>query len=125
MNEQTKEWVKRAEDDLRVSRRESRVTDEPSYSAIAFHAQQSVEKYLKALLQEQKVAFTKTHDLVYLLEQILPLKPLWSVYRDKLERLNEYVVESRYPGMDIEKEEALHALKFAEEIKDVVIKELE
>lgn len=124
MKEETKEWIKRADDDLRVAKRESRVTDEPSYSAVCFHSQQSAEKYLKAFLQENQIAIIKTHDLVYLLELILPIKPLWSVYRDELERLNGYAVESRYPGMENSKEEALRALKFATEIKEVVLKEL-
>ncbi len=125
MKEETKEWIKRAEDDLRVAKRESRVTDEPSYSAVCFHSQQSAEKYLKAFLQEHEIAIIKTHDLVYLLELILPLRPLWSVYRDELERLNGYAVESRYPGMDNTKDEADRAVKFASEIKDAVVKDLQ
>jgi HEPN domain-containing protein len=38
MNEATKEWVIRAEDDYRVAKRESRVEEEPSYSAVCFHS---------------------------------------------------------------------------------------
>ncbi len=36
MKEETKEWMKRAEEDLRVAKREARVIDEPSYSAVCF-----------------------------------------------------------------------------------------
>ena len=34
---------------------------------IGFHAQQAVEKFLKAALSHHRVAFAKTHDLVQLL----------------------------------------------------------
>jgi HEPN domain-containing protein len=34
----------------------------------AFHAQQAAEKYLKALLTWRQIAFTKTHDIGFLLE---------------------------------------------------------
>ena len=84
MKEETKEWIDRAEQDFRVAKRESRVTEDPSYNVICFHAQQCVEKYLKAFLQEQEKEIIKTHDLVFLLDRIIPVKPLWSVYRNML-----------------------------------------
>ena len=62
MKEETKEWIDRAEEDFRVAKRESRVTEDPSYGAICFHAQQCVEKYLKALLQEQEKEVIKTRN---------------------------------------------------------------
>ena len=120
MKEETKEWIKRAEDDFRVAKREVKVVDEPSYSAVAFHAQQSVEKYLKAFLQEHSIFITKTHDLVFLLEQLLTIRPLWSVYRDGLEKINGYAVDSRYPGEEVVKEEAEYAVKFAGEIRTLI-----
>lgn len=124
MNAVTNEWLRRADDDLRVARRESKVTEEPSYSAVCFHAQQAAEKYLKALSIELSIPITKTHDLVFLLEQILPQRPLWSVYRSGLERLTIYAVETRYPGMEATKEEASGSLSFAEEIKKAVMAEM-
>ena len=125
MKEETEEWLKRAEDDIRVARREARVIDEPSYSAVCFHSQQAVEKFLKAFLQAYEIPITKTHDLVYLLELIIPIKPLWSVYRDGLERLNGYAVDSRYPGTEVIKEEADYAVKLAAEMRDVIRKEID
>ena len=113
MKEETKERID-------VAKRESRVTEDPSYNAICFHAQQCVEKYPKAFLQEQNNEIIKTHDLVYLLELILPIKPLWLVYRTMLEHLNDYAVSSRYPGEEITKEEAVQAVKFMSEIREVM-----
>jgi HEPN domain-containing protein len=125
MKEETKEWLKRAEDDLRVARRESRVTEDPSYSAVCFHSQQAVEKFLKAFLQEHDIPIIKTHDLVYLLQLVIPLRPLWAVYRDGLERLTSYAVDSRYPGEEPIKTEAEYAVRFASEMREVIRKEIE
>ena len=43
---------------------------------VCFHCQQSVEKYLKARLEEAAISFPKTHDLENLLMLLLPLEPL-------------------------------------------------
>ena len=52
----------------------------PIYNAICFHAQQCVEKYLKAWLQEANIPFPRTHDLKELLELIVPSVPIWQVW---------------------------------------------
>lgn len=120
MNEATEEWLNRAEDDFRVAKRETKVQDEPSFSAICFHSQQCAEKYLKAFLQENQITFVKTHDLVYLLELILPLKPLWSVYRSSLEILSSYAVDVRYPGEEATKVDAQRAFGIMGEIRVLI-----
>ncbi len=51
MNPLTQEWVNKGEGDFHTAERESRVTIAPNYDAICFHAQQCIEKYLKARLQ--------------------------------------------------------------------------
>ncbi len=57
------EWIKKAEDDLRVAQHEMEY-DQPSYDAICFHSQQCAEKYLKGFLTEYSVEFPRTHMLV-------------------------------------------------------------
>ena len=42
---------------------------------IAFHCQQAVEKYLKALLVRQQVEFPKTHDIRKLLGLVAEVHP--------------------------------------------------
>ena len=51
----TTEWVSKAEGDFLLLERESLVTENPNYDGICFHAQQCVEKYLKARLCEADV----------------------------------------------------------------------
>jgi len=67
MNPQTAEWVEKAEGDWNAAQQLNRVRKDPSYDAVCFHCQQSVEKYLKARLEEAGVNFPKTHDLIKLL----------------------------------------------------------
>ena len=45
----TREWVRKAEGDYATAAREMRARKSPNYDAACFHAQQCVEKYLKAL----------------------------------------------------------------------------
>ena len=52
-DELTLEWVAKAEEDAAVAERESRVRRTPSPGAVCYHAQQAIEKYLKAVLQQQ------------------------------------------------------------------------
>ena len=62
----TVEWLKKAKGDRETARREFRVRKRPNYDAVCFHAQQSIEKHLKAILTEHGRAFPKIHDLVKL-----------------------------------------------------------
>jgi HEPN domain-containing protein len=63
MKKLTEEWIAKAEKDYLVAVRESKA--EPlATEAICFHAQQCVEKYMKAILQENEVEFEKYMTLI-------------------------------------------------------------
>jgi HEPN domain-containing protein len=113
MNELTTEWVAKAEGDFATAGREMRVRRSPNYDAVCFHAQQTVEKYLKALLQEHGADFPKMHSLIELLELGLILDASLEFHRDLLVRLDRYAVRFRYPGEVAEKAEARAALEAA------------
>ncbi len=68
MNELTREWVLKAEGDYLSALREYRARKNPNYDAAGFHAQQAIEKYLKAMLQLKNIRFDKIHDLLALLK---------------------------------------------------------
>ena len=114
MKEVVAEWLRKAEGDARTARREAAVEDGPNWDAVCFHAQQAVEKYIKGLLQQQEISFTKTHDLSVLLNQILPEFPDLIVLSDDMERLSAYAVEFRYPGEEANEEDARSALSTME-----------
>ncbi|OGA19394.1 MAG: DNA-binding protein [Betaproteobacteria bacterium RIFCSPLOWO2_02_FULL_63_19] len=106
----TREWVNKAEGDYATATREARARKSPNYDATCFHAQQCVEKYLKAVLQECGIAFGRTHNLEALLAPLLGRHPEWAALRPMLRDLTAYAVETRYPGESSDKEMARQAL---------------
>jgi HEPN domain-containing protein len=112
MRPTTAEWVAKAEEDFGVLERECRARKKPAYSAIAFHAQQCAEKYLKARLCEAGREVARIHDLVILMEHVLPLSPEWELFRADLRFLTDFAVSYRYPGMAADRKKALEARRF-------------
>ncbi len=53
MNALMTEWIAKAEGDYATAGRELRARRHPNYDAACFHAQQTAEKYLKALTNFQ------------------------------------------------------------------------
>ena len=72
MNELAKEWVHKTEADFVSCGRELRARKNPNYDDACFHAQQCAEKYLKAFMTLHNLRFERTHDLLKLLNGILP-----------------------------------------------------
>ena len=118
MNPLTDEWIEKAEKDLATASREFRVRKMPNYDAVCFHSQQCAEKYLKAILQEQNIAFGKTHNLTTLLDLITPKEPSWELMRPNLEKLNVFAVQVRYPGESSDKTIAREALNLSRAIRN-------
>ena len=109
MKPMTAEWVTKAEADFATMQRECQATENPNYDGVCFHAQQCAEKYLKARLCETEVSFSKIHDLVALLEQVLEAEPTWEAFREDLAYLSGFAVTFRYPGESADRESALDA----------------
>ena len=116
----TKEWIAKAEGDYNTARREISAPSAPNYDAVCFHAQQCVEKYLKARLVEAGVEFTKTHDLSAILNLCLPWEPHWESLRKELDSLTDRAVEIRYPGVCADSQDATEALKITEKIRQTI-----
>lgn len=110
MSAETQEWCTKADDDCRVALRELRARRQPSYDAACFHAQQCVEKYLKATLVQHGVTPRKIHDLASLMRECLVWQPLWSAMIKDLELLSQYAVAARYPGETATREKAQAAI---------------
>lgn len=110
MKPSTREWIAKAEEDFGAAETLRR-RRKPLWSVAAFHAQQCVEKYLKARLEEGGVTIPKTHDLLHLLNLAGALQPLWAAYYTSFSHLASYAVQARYPGSSVSKPDALAALK--------------
>ncbi len=90
------EWIAKADNDLRSAEYLLKMEDCPT-DTTCFHAQQCVEKCLKALLVTQGTQFRKTHDLEELMALLPPrLRP--SLADKEQDRLTEYATITRYPG---------------------------
>lgn len=118
MNPLTLEWLAKAEGDFAMAERESRAGEDAFHDGICFHAQQCAEKYLKARLCESGVPFTKTHDLVILLELALPVEPGWQTYREDMAFLSSFAMAFRYPGDSADEGCAADALRLCRRLRE-------
>ena len=84
---------------------------------MCFHAQQCVEKCLKAFLTAANRHVEKTHDLTRLVELCSQVDQDFQRLRDIAVRLADYAVTGRYPddGQDLSIEEAAAAAQSANE----------
>jgi HEPN domain-containing protein len=86
-------------------------------SLAGFHAQQCVEKALKAVLAHRRVIFRRTHDIAELLDLLLDAD-LLPPHADVLDELNPYAVEMRYGLVDPRGLERPKAAGWLEDVLD-------
>jgi len=113
MKPTTREWVLKAENDFKAASQLLRNRKALVPDAVCFLCQQCVEKYLKARLTEAGLSFSRTHDLLQLLNLCLPIEPLWAAYSKPLDAMSDYAVDFRYPGHCANSKEAKLAHKHA------------
>ena len=89
--------------------------------------QQSVEKFIKALLTFQQIEFGKTHDLTALVDLLVDLEEQTMKVLRAAEDLTVYGVQVRYPGdgPEVDRDEAEKALELAQQVAVAVLRELE
>ncbi len=111
-----KSWINHAEDDFSAAKALTRLK-KPLLSGACFHAQQSAEKYLKALLILKDVDFPKTHDLPTLNTMCNEMGILTGLVVQELVDLTEYAVRRRYPGDEPTREDAKDAIEIAKSVR--------
>jgi len=94
--EVSKQWIAKAKNDL-LDVDNNLKAEEIPFDTVCFHCQQAAEKFLKAYLITNGESYPISHDLVLILEKILPLDASAEVLRDDLALLMPYAVEIRYP----------------------------
>ena len=107
----TREWVDKAEGDYDVVSILIRSRKPSRYDPICFHAQQCVEKYLKARLTDAGIVFPKSHDLGVTLKLVLPVEPTWTRFTLPLIGITDWAVLPRYPGTSAGRTDAGEAVK--------------
>lgn len=121
MSDLVNEWREKAEGDFFTALREFAVTDHPNYDGVCFHAQQCVEKLMKAVLVSRGQDFPRTHDLVRLDELVRSVVPEWSWPLPDLRLLDRASVGFRYPGESADYEEADLAVKAATALRNALL----
>ncbi len=122
MNGTVKEWIAKAEGDYATADRELRATESPNFDAVCFHAEQCVEKLMKALLIHLGVVPPRSHDLVALDRLLAPVCRDWSWPVEELRLLTRAALDFRYPGGAAGKEEASESFDIATRIRKELLR---
>ncbi len=119
---ETKAWLTKAAKDLAAAAYEQQASP-PFLEDIVFHAQQAVEKALKAFLTWHGQSFRKTHNLVELGASCAELDPTLEPLLRRAAPLTEYAWRFRYPGdpAELTAEEARQALATAHQVYEAVL----
>jgi len=121
-SEYIKNWLFRANEDIAVIINLVDSGTEYYTSTICFHAQQAVEKFLKAFLVSHDIDFPRTHDLDFLLLECQKIDQ--EAFEIDLKSLTDFGVSARYPDdfyiPDVK--ETLEYRDIALEVKGIVEK---
>jgi len=110
-----KKWIEKADRDLLSARK---LFEEGIYDYALFHAQQAIEKYLKAFLVSRNRPLRKTHDISWLIEQCAKIDPdflkLYDIGADELYPIG---IEVRYPtSTEVLREDIEEAIEIAKKV---------
>jgi HEPN domain-containing protein len=112
-----RDWVAKADGDLRAAAYLLGIDKERPTDVICFHAQQCAEKYIKAFLVFRSIDFPRTHDLEKLIA-LLPASLRPSLTVEEQRRLTGYATAARYPGSgEISLSEARRAVAIARRVR--------
>jgi len=114
------EWVHKAEGDYENARILARQRKKFLPDNICWSCQQCAEKYAKAFLTRQRIAFAFTHNLTGLLKLCLDADPDFRLISDSLQYLNVFGPEIRYPGARTTRADARQALDAMKQVRKFV-----
>jgi HEPN domain-containing protein len=121
IEKEVQEWLDFAAEDLRYAQHGLTLTNEEPTRLIAYHAQQCVEKNLKAYLIFRKYKFDYSHSIAYLLDCCARFS-LWADSLRDAEELTPYAVTARYPGIatPLNLDDARRAIQLAGRVASTV-----
>jgi HEPN domain-containing protein len=126
MPEATEDWIRFAENDFEAALILFNNTNRSLYSNVCYNCQQSIEKFLKALLVKNNLEVERTHRLARLVDLLIPIYPQLHIHREALIILTNYATDSRYPGeMIVTRKRATDALELASDLRQVLKQLLE
>lgn len=125
IDELVAQWIRIAERDL-LTARQGLEADELITDTTCFHCQQASEKYLKAFLVKKQIEFTKTHNIMSLLNLCAKVDDSFKKELSEADVLTDYAVEIRYPDDWYEPtiEETKQAYEISLKVKNFVPKKI-
>jgi len=123
MENDYKIWLDRAKSSLAISK--NKADEDVFFEDLCFQAQQAVEKAIKGLLIFYNVEPEKTHNLVSLIKETSKYLTVPDEINDTV-ILNDYAVQTRYPGdyTPIEEDEYGEAIVIAEKCVNWIINKI-
>ena len=119
INPLTLERVRKAETDYLMMKAAQQISAPDMQDQVCFHAQQCVEKYLKAWLQEANLRVPRTHNLNALLRLIVPTHPEWRAWRTDFAKFTPHAVDVRYE-IFLTAADATHAVRVCTEVRAAI-----
>jgi HEPN domain-containing protein len=113
------DWLRHAKADLALAA--SPLPRDGLYSTLCFHAQQAVEKSVKAVLVFRGIDFPKVHSLTRLID-LLPADIERTSRLIQSARLTVYATVFRYPGEDDEPDVSTDKYQEAVRLAETVFK---
>lgn len=121
MKRETEEWIKIAEEDFQAAKH---LLERSLLRMVCYHAQQSVEKILKAVLTENEIEFSRTHNILDLCNAAKEIGHEASLADEEAIFLNS-IYRARYPAAlgllppgEPTKEDADRALHIAQKMQE-------
>jgi HEPN domain-containing protein len=114
------EWLERAEEDYFQAQVALRQRKHPAYHSACFHSQQCAEKYLKAFLVRNGIKFRKVHDLTELQNSCAQIDQTFTLITKLLDVLYPYAVDVRYPGLQVNIQDARDAVAAMKQVRKFV-----
>jgi HEPN domain-containing protein len=115
------EWMAKAEGDWEVLEILLTRNSPGLRDAVVFHAQQCVEKLLKARLIQLGQTVDKIHDLAALSRQLEAVDRQWSWDAEELADLSSGAVLARYPGFETSAEEQDDLVQIASRVRQALM----
>lgn len=115
------DWLTRAQEDIQAA--EILLRENDLMNQVCFHCQQAAEKYLKGFLAFHETNVRKIHELEILLAECQKLDGSLSQLKEEAVYLNQFYVETRYPGdiPEFSRQDAQKALEAALRIKELIL----
>jgi len=116
-NENVREWLQLADDDLYSAKILNEQIRRP-FEIICYHCAQSIEKYLKSYLTFKNIIPKKTHDLVFLNSLCVENDNEFLNIKTVCDFLNRFANDIRYPHQyEISEDDVSFAISSVEKIK--------